>query len=277
MKRRKKVLASILAILCMSIMLQGCNTTAKQEKNTNGQSVEKQHLTLSVGAKNLEVAEWLQEKMEPYGYEIEIVMITGALVPADAISNDELDMTLGYQLSWLNNYNKKNGTNLQMIEHLYYSNNAIFSSKHASFDEVPDKATVVLPSDSVNMERTLMILNDADLITLGNKSSDFYTIVDIKDNPKNLQIVEAERAAVVSSYNDADLIVTGAVEMQEAGFDADSYLFVDQHGAEYPHGIIVNANALDSEWVKTIIQLCHTGEFKTMYNEHYKGTHVLIN
>ena len=66
------------------------------------------------------------------------------------------------------------------------------------------------------MSRSLIILKEAGLITLGEKTDIFYTVLDIKDNPLNLSLIETEITQTARSIRDVDAIISTAYFVGEA-------------------------------------------------------------
>lgn len=119
----------------------------------------------------------------------------------------------------------------------YYSPMSIYSLKHGSIEAMPNKSKIVVPGDGTNMDRSLKMLRDAGLITLGEKKGIFYTKLDIVQNPKNVEIIEAEITTTARSAQDVDAVIAVAFIAKSAGIDPNKYLFRAQDFSEFMHRI----------------------------------------
>jgi D-methionine transport system substrate-binding protein len=159
----------------------------------------------------------------------------------------------------------------------YYSRTAVYSVKHKTIDAIPQNALIAVPGDPSNMDRSLLTLRDMGLLTLGEKTGNFYTILDIKDNPKNIKIIETEITQTIRSINDVDAVITGANRVKLAGLDPNAFLYDDPTNKNYPIGLVVNAKDMDAQWVKDAMKVTQSEEFKSKFNKHFNGTYVLYN
>lgn len=160
-------------------------------------------------------------------------------------------------LKWINAFNEANGSNLVMVEpYYYYSPIRMYSKKWDSVEEFPEGAVIAVSNDPSNLEVALIMLQDVGLITLGEKSGDFYTEVDIVENPKNIQLIMAETIDVAKSIDDADAVISFAFyAVRAGGVKADDFLAENKRDKEeYPVGLIVQEGDQDAEWAKYLAE-----------------------
>ena len=201
-----------------------------------------------------------KEGLEPYGYDVEIVMFDGNQLPATALKDGDLDGIVANHRPWILTFNEENNCDLEMVQPYYfYSFFGIYSTKHKSLEEIPQDAQIAIPGDPTNLSRSLIILEEAGLITLGEKTGQFYTVLDIKDNPKNIKLVETEITQTVRSIDDVDAVITTAYYITESGrLDPKDYLFEDPQNFDYPLGIIVRSEDLEADWAKKAMEVLRT-------------------
>jgi ABC-type metal ion transport system substrate-binding protein len=71
------------------------------------------------------------------------------------------------------------------------------------------------------------------------ENSPFYTLLDIKDNPKKLKFIEAEITQTARSIQDVDAIIATAYFMAEtAKADPKVFLFEDPQNKDFPLGLV---------------------------------------
>lgn len=281
MKKTLKNLVCILFVAILSISLVGCSSNTAEKANTAGSQAaqsEKKVIKIACVSTIEPIVGWLQEGMAPLGYDVQTIMFDANQLPATALKDGEVEGLITNHLPWIQTFNKENNCDLQMPKpYTYYSRTAVYSSKHKTVDAIPQNAQIAVPGDPSNMDRSLMTLRDMGLITLGEKTGNFYTILDIKDNPKNIKIIETEITQTIRSINDVDAVITGANRVKLAGFDPNVFLYDDITNKDYPIGLVVNAKDMNAQWVKDAMQVTQSAEFKKKFNEHFNGTYILYN
>lgn len=287
MKNIKKVLVFMVSIIILSTILVACGKDDKKQDvvansdagTENKDKVEqKKKFTVGVMASTEPAVQIMKELLEIKGYELEVTMFDGNHLPAVALKEGNIDSLLLNHLPWIETFNKENNTNLTMVEpYIHHSYFALYSSKYKNIDELPQNAQIAIPGDPTNMDRSLRVLRDAGLLTLDEKTGDFFSLLDIKDNPKKLKLIETEVAATVRSITDVDAIIAFSITMKTAGFDPKTFLYEDEGSTQFPTGLVVQPEDVDAEWVKALIEVVQTDEFKDKFNEFYGGAYKLFN
>ena len=264
----KKMLS--LALACIVVLsLSACG-------NGGGSaSSQPQTIQLGSGGTYADMIEVLAELVADQGYNVEVVLFDSNSGPADACSGGDIDGFIYNHAPWLEQYNLNNNTDLTPVSSLYYGRTALYSAKYTSLDELPDGASIAIPNDSTNMENTLLFLQDLELIELGEKTESFYTTLDVVSNPKNIKFVETEISYTARSIEDCDAVVCPAQYILDTNLDPNVFLAENTAKQGYPIGLTVRAEDADSEWVKALDEALHSDEFRTRFDELYKGTLVL--
>lgn len=198
-----------------------------------------------------------KEILAEINVDVEIVVFDGNAMPATALKDGDVDGILVNHLKWINTFNEANGSKLVMVEpYYYYSPIRMYSKKWKSIEEFPDGAVIGVSNDPSNLEIALTMLQKSGLITLGEKTGDFYTEVDIIENPKNIKLVMAETINVAKSIDDADAVISFAFyAVRAGGVEADDFLAENETDEEEcPVGIIVQDGDQDLEWAKYLAE-----------------------
>lgn len=270
---RKVIGIYLLLIFVLSVAGCGANNTSGQQ---SAQS-EKKELKIACVATMAPIVEMFKEGMDARGYNVTIVMFDANQLPATALKDGNVDGIITNHLPWIKTFNKENNCDLQMPQpYSFYSRTAVYSAKHKTIESLPQNAQIAVPGDPANMDRSLRILKNMGLITLGEKKGNFYTILDIMDNPKNIKIIETEITQTIRSINDVDAIITFASQLKLAGLDPNVFLYDDPNNKEYPNGLVVNGKDVEAKWVKDAMQVTQSPEFKDKFNKFYKGSFSLF-
>ena len=283
MKKQTKKVLYLVFLLAICISLAACSnkdvhedTSSERESQSGESSEKKENIKIACVDESEPIVIWIKEALEPLGYDVEAVLFSANQLPATALKDGDVDGLIANQLFWVETFNKENNCNLHMVEpYIYYDPTKVFSSKYNSLDELPQNAQIAIPGDPSNMERALLGLEKAGLITFGEKTGNFYSLLDIKDNPKNIEFIETERGTTARIINDVDAIICGSTEAKKTGIDIEKFLYNDFK--KYPHGLIVNSKDVDLDWVKEAIKISTSEEFKENFNNYYEGSYVLID
>lgn len=82
-----------------------------------------------------------------------------------------------------------------------------------------EKITVAVPNDTINEARALLLLEDLGYITLKDDAGITATILDIEENPYNIEFKEVEAAQLPNVLSDVDYAVINSNYAIEAGLN----------------------------------------------------------
>lgn len=280
MEKNKKI-TILLALICSIALFVGCSSkTAKAlpvEEGTEIIDSEKTKYTIGCMPLNEGAVQEISKMMETKGYDIEVRVFDGNNLPAIALKDGDIDGLILNHLPWINTFNDENDSELVMVDNMYASLFGLYSSKHESIEDIPENGTIMVSNDPSNMERSLEFLEKLGFIKLGEKKGEFYTPLDIKENPKNIQLSEVETTSTASAFKDADAAISFTSVMRNAGIDAYSYIEEDGKYINYPTGLVVNKGNEDMNWVKDLTEVVNTQEYKDAFNEIFQGAYILFS
>lgn len=218
--------------------------------------------------------------MEGTGYEVEVVVFDGNNLPAEALNAGDIDGLFCNSLKWMNTFNEENNADLAMAFPYYFSYAGLYSAKWDSPEAFPDGAKVIVSNGLSNIDGGLRILQNAGLITLAETPSEnnFYSIIDIVENPKNIQITPAELTTAMSSINDVDGVVASAVIVKESGVMSPSeHMGLSTRDQMTPQGLIVSGKDENAEWVTVAKEQMEQQKWYDAFNERFDGTFILYS
>ena len=154
----------------------------------------------------------------------------------------------------------------------------IYAGKTASLDELKDGAVVAVPNDTTNEARALLLLEQEGLIKLKADAGLQATVLDIEENPLNLEIKELEAAQVARAINDVDVACINGNYAIEAGLDAAIALeSADSKAAEtYANIIAVREGDEDTDKTKALVDAVLSDKVRDFINENYAGAVVPV-
>ena len=229
-------------------------------------------------APHAEILNAAKEVLASKGYDLKIVEYTDYVQPNNALSTKDLDANYFQHKPYLDSFNEQNGTNLVSAGAIHYEPFGIYAGKTTSLEELPDKATVLVPNDVSNEARALLLLEAQGLIKLKEGVGLEATRNDIVENTKNLDIVELEAAQLPRSLQDGDIAVINGNYAIEAGLKVTDALATEdsQSLAATTYGNIVAVREGDesSDAIKALVEALTSPEVKQFMEDKYEGAVV---
>lgn len=238
--------------------------------------------TLTVAASPTPHAEILNDFAAPLlakeGIELKVKEYTDYIQPNKDTTSGAVDANYFQHITYLENYNAENGTDLVSAGLIHYEPFAVYAGTSNDLDAIADGATIAVPNDPTNEGRALLLLQDLGLITLSDPENLEATPKDVKDNPHNLKFQELEAAALPRALSSVDFAVINGNYAIEAGYhvaDALAHESSDSLAVEkYANIICVAKNNEDSKAVKALVKVLTSDDFKAYLEENY-GEDVL--
>ncbi len=290
-----KKLLSILLCAALVLGLAACGTAASDPTaapeseapatdaaETPSGELEK----IVVGASSTphaEILEAVSGELEALGYELDIKIFDDYVMPNLALADGEIDANYFQHEPYLLNFNAENGTDLVSAAAIHYEPMGIYGGSKSSLDELTEGDIIAVPNDGTNEARALLLLQDQGLITLKegiDASTETATILDIAENPKNLEIVEMEAKNIPHSLPDvAFAVINGNYALQAGltGNDALASESADSDAAQtYANILAVRAGEEDSAKTQALVTALTSETCRQFIEETYSGAVVPI-
>lgn len=292
---KMKKLLSILLCAALVLGLAACGTAASDPTaapeseapatdaaETPSGELEK----IVVGASSTphaEILEAISGELEALGYELDIKIFDDYVMPNLALADGEIDANYFQHEPYLLNFNAENGTDLVSAAAIHYEPMGIYGGSKSSLDELAEGDIIAVPNDGTNEARALLLLQDQGLITLKegiDASTETATILDIAENPQNLEIVEMEAKNIPHSLPDvAFAVINGNYALQAGltGNDALASESADSDAAQtYANILAVRAGEEDSAKTQALVTALTSETCRQFIEETYSGAVVPI-
>lgn len=254
------------------------DTAAAEEETTQASAELKEIVVGASPAPHAEILNAAKEVLASKGYELKIVEYTDYVQPNNALDSGDLDANYFQHKPYLDSFNAQNGTKLVSAGAIHYEPFGIYAGKTASLEELPDKATVLVPNDVSNEARALLLLEAQGLIKLKDGVGLEATKNDIVENTKNLDIVELEAAQLPRSISDGDIAVINGNYAIEAGLKVSDALATEDSqslaATTYGNVVAVREGEESSDATKALVEALTSPEVKQFMEETYEGAVV---
>ena len=259
----------LLLILIALIVLTSCSSTQDDK-------------TIKIGASitpHAEILNQAKELLKEEGYTLEVVEFTDYVQPNVSLHDGSLDANYFQHQPYLDTFNVERNWDLVSVGGIHYEPFALYAGKSTDLANIADGASIGIPNDGTNEGRALFLLESLGLIKLKEGTGFNATILDIAENPKQLQIIELEAAQLPKSLPDLDFAIINGNYALEAGLSAKNDGLaaesLDSKATEtYVNVVAVRKEDQNSEKIKALVDVLKSAEIKAWIETEYDGAVV---
>lgn len=270
----KKIAIVITVVMMMVLAACGQN---KEEKETAKEKDDEQ-VTLKVASlipPMTEILELVKPELEEVGVNLEIVVLGDNVQPNSALANKEVDANFFQHVPYMEQFNGSNDANLVPVQPIYYANYGVYSKNYPTMDELPEGAVIAIANDVSNIDRSLQLLAQHGVITLGEKTDTYYTQANIEENPKNYQFKEVDLLMLARMYDDADAVVMTPAYAAPLGLTPKSdALLTEGTDNEFAITLVAREDNKDSEAIQKLAKAMTSDEVRNFLKENYDETAI---
>lgn len=231
-----------------------------------------------VGEYNDVLKEVIKRYEEGTGKKAELVVFSDYSQPNEALLAGDIDLNAYQHHKFLDEFNKSKGSDLISIGDTMLAPMAIYSNKIKSIDELKEGDKVALPNDPSNGSRALFLLQEAGLIKVEGEPGDIITIDKVKENPKNLELIEMDASQTPRSLDDCQIAIVNDTFALDAGLDKKTAVFSEDPKTEsvkqYINLIAARKEDENNEDYKEFVKYYQSEETKKDMEEITKGAWI---
>ena len=287
MKQFRKVLALTLALV-LSLSFAACASKSAAEnvekvpaEEAASDTVE-QKGTITVAASPTPHAEILAQAapiLAAEGWTLEVKEFQDYVQPNNVVESGEFDANYFQHIPYLENFNEEQGTHLVNAGGIHYEPFGIYPGTKSSLDDIAEGDTIAVPNDTTNEARALLLLQDNGILKLKDGAGLTATVLDIEENPYNVEILELEAAQVPRVKDEVAYVVLNDNYALDAGFsvakDSLAYEKSDSDAAKtYVNVIAVKEGNENSEKILALVGALKSDAIRQYINDTYDGAVV---
>ncbi|WP_030418153.1 MetQ/NlpA family ABC transporter substrate-binding protein [Streptomyces sp. SCSIO 75703] len=269
MRNTAKITTAVLAAGALTLGLTACGSDKDSASDTSGPLV-----VAASPTPHAEILTFVKDNLaKKAGLDLEVKEFTDYVTPNTATEDGSVGANYFQTQPYLDDFNKKNGTNVVSVVDVHLEPLGLYSNKIEKADELKSGATVAVPNDTVNEGRALQLLAANGLITLKDGVGTAATPADITDNPKKLKFKELEAAQTPRSLDDVDAAVVNGNYAIEADLKPakDALVLESAEGNPNSNLLAVKKGREDDPRVKKLTELLTSPEVKKFIEEKYDG------
>ena len=238
--------------------------------------------TITVAASPTPHAEILAQAkpiLEAEGWTLEVKEFQDYVQPNNVVESGEFDANYFQHIPYLENFNEEQGTHLVNAGGIHYEPFGIYPGTKSSLDDIAEGDTIAVPNDTTNEARALLLLQDNGILKLKDGAGLTATVLDIEENPYNVEILELEAAQVPRVKDEVAYVVLNGNYALDAGFsvakDSLAYEKSDSDAAKtYVNVIAVKEGNENSEKILALVGALKSDAIRQYINDTYDGAVV---
>lgn len=264
----KKGLLSVL-VLVVLVFLAACG-------NDNGGALSEDEITVGVTAgPHEQILEKVQEVAAEQGLTINIEVFTEYVIPNTALAEGELDANIFQHKPFLDNFKEDRNLDITEVATTVNFPMGIYSLDITDVSELQEGDTVALPNDPTNGARALILFEQAGFITLREGAGAEAMIIDIEDNPLDLEFIELEASQIPRQLEEVTIAAINSNFAIEHGFvPTEDSIFIEPSDSPWVNWIVVRDENKDDPVVQKLIDAYHTDEVKQFIEDTFEGSVV---
>lgn len=277
MKRTPAIVLSALLLFVTALLALSLSGCKKQDEPAGAGGVR----TLKVGATPVPHAEILRAAAplaEKEGVKIEIVEFTDYIQPNIALSDGQLGANYFQHVPYLERFSADRSLSLSSAAAVHLEPLALYSTKHARLEDLPEGAQVTIPADPTNGARALNLLAQNGLLRLREGVGIAATVKDVIDNPRKLALREIDAEQQPRTLVDVDGAVINGNYFLEAQknlkLDAKVLARESAKGNPYANVLAVRKGDEARPEVQALIKALHSEEVRRFIESTYGGAVV---
>lgn len=215
------------------------------------------------------------DDLKDQGIDVEISVFNDYYTPNPLLNDGELDANFFQHIPFFENDVAENNLKLEILGGIHIEPMGVYSTKIESLAELKDGDEVLIPNDTVNGGRALLLLQAEGVIELKDGGTVNSTERDIIKNDKNLSFVPLEAAAIPRSYQDAAVgIINGNYALDNDLNPVEDAIVLEGASSPYVNIIAVRDGDAALPKFQALLAALQSDEVKAYIESEYSGSVV---
>ncbi|EZH64879.1 ABC transporter substrate-binding protein [Bacillaceae bacterium JMAK1] len=270
-----------------TLLLTACGTSEDQQEpdttegtteSTEEATEESEEVTLDVASlipPMTEILELVEPELAEEGIDLNMVVLGDNIQPNDALHHEEVDANFFQHVPFMEEYNLNNDASLVPVEPIYFANYGVYAADYESMDELPEGATIAIANDISNIDRSLQLLAQHDVIELEETDERYYTQSHISENPNDYNFEEVDLLMLARMYDDADAVVITPAYAEPLGLTpANDALLTEGTENEFAITLVAREDNVDDEAIQTLAEVMTSDIVREFLEENYDETAI---
>jgi D-methionine transport system substrate-binding protein len=280
----KKPLPSLVALglaATLAWTLAACSNGADAAAGSGGSDGATGTASIRIGAAptpHAKILEFIQDNLaQDAGITLDIVEYTDETRLNQLVADGDLDANYFQHKPYFDSQVEEFGYELTALEGVHIEPYALYSKKVTDIGDLADGATIAVTNDPVNLGRALDLLETGGLITVSDTGDKDPTLLDIAENPNDLEFIETDPAQLVRALDDVDGAVINGNYALDGGLNPTEDGLLVESGVDNPYAnfVAVKTSRASEEAIQTLDKLLHSDEVKAYIEQTWPSGEVL--
>lgn len=216
--------------------------------------------------------------LEKKGYQFECVEFSDLLQNDMALNEGEIDMNVEQHTAFMTHFNQDQNGKLMAVTPIPTVPAGIFSAKHKTLDEIKKHSKVAISNDVSSVSRAYRVLQKAGWVKFADDADlSSVTDKDVVEDLYELEVTEMDSLNIPRSLDEVDYAVIPGSAVYNAGIDPFSVLLQEDIAPYLWLQVVINEKEKDSQWVKDVVEVYQSDEFKEYMEKNNNGLWQLPN
>ncbi|MCX5202385.1 MetQ/NlpA family ABC transporter substrate-binding protein [Streptomyces sp. NBC_00237] len=277
MRKNIKISLAAAAVTALALGVSACGTAsdpAAAKKDEGGKVDASKALVVAASpTPHADILNFVQKNLaEKAGLKLTVKEFSDYVLPNTATQSGEVDANFFQHKPYLDDFNKKRGTDIVPVVNVELEPLALYSKKVKDLKELKSGQTVAVPNDTTNEGRALHLLADNGVIVLKDGVGTDAKLSDIKDK-KGLEFKELEAATLPRALDQVDAaVINGNYAIQAKLSPAKDALASEKaDGNPYANFLAVKKGNEKDPRVEKLAKLLNSDEVKQYIEKKYTG------
>ncbi|PRH78643.1 metal ABC transporter substrate-binding protein [Streptomyces solincola] len=277
--RKNTTLTAFAGITVLALGLTACGTASDPSSSADGAAADpnKPLVVAASPTPHADILNYVKDNLaEKAGLKLEVKEFTDYVLPNTATQDGQVDANYFQHKPYLDDFNKKRGTNIVPVVNVHLEPLALYSKKAEDLKGIKAGQTVAIPNDTTNGGRALKLLADNGLIALKPGAGTDATLSDVADK-KGLRFKELEAATVPRALDDVDAAVVNGNYAVEAKLSPakDALASEKTEGNPYANFLAVEKGNEKDPRVQKLAKLLNSPEVKKYIEDTHQDGAVV--
>nr|WSX52777.1 MetQ/NlpA family ABC transporter substrate-binding protein [Streptomyces sp. NBC_00974] len=276
MRKNIKLTALAATAAALTLSLSACGSSSDpSSKADGGKTDESKPLVIAASpTPHADILKFVKDNLAAKdGLKLEVKEFTDYVLPNTATQQGQVDANYFQHVPYLDDFNKKNGTDIVPVVNVHLEPLGLYSKKVKAVTDIKAGQTIAVPNDPTNEGRALQLLAANKLITLKEGVGTGAKLSDITDK-KGLEFKELEAATVPRALNDVDAaVINGNYAIEAKLLPAKDALVLEKaEGNPYANILAVKNGKQDDPRIQKLAKLLNSDEVKKFIEDKYQGS-----
>ncbi|MGM7669722.1 MetQ/NlpA family ABC transporter substrate-binding protein [Microbacterium sp. A93] len=210
------------------------------------------------------LVEFVAEEIAPdYGVEIEAVGIADAVQANRAVAEGQVDATIFEHQWYMKQVAEGNDFDLSTTVEIYQWAFGLYSTRYDAVEDLPDGATVAVPTDLANQGQALWLLEREGLIGLDSDIEPRTAqLKDVVENPRRFDFTEIDLLSMARTLDSVDAAL-GYTNIFDAGkIGRDQGILFPDPPRTYASWLIVGTDFKDTPETRKLVEVFSDPRFE---------------